>query len=217
MQIQRADSDNYANAHLLSCAGGRRVRIGRKQTERLSRRRSAGHQRRHGRGAGRRCHLVAGSALQRHLQVADVVDDVLDHLQLGHFAVARHVRNQLLQLGQVQLDLHVLVWRHRWRHGRQGGAFAYGTQRRLTGRWVWCALSFHHFFCSSLLATVSHANFFNFEKKKSRRRTVHFRSNPHETTIHGGRGAWNKKLRKMSTTRTRLFWLKTGRSRPPLL
>lgn len=42
------------------------------------------------------------------LQVANVVDHVLDHLELGETTIFRHKRYQLLQLGQVRLDLLVL-------------------------------------------------------------------------------------------------------------
>lgn len=46
------------------------------------------------------------------LQVADVVDDVLDHFQFGYFAVLGHVRHQLFQFGQVHLDFHLLFGGH---------------------------------------------------------------------------------------------------------
>ncbi len=42
---------------------------------------------------------------QGALEVANVVDDALDHLELGALAVLGHERHEVLQLGQVGLDL----------------------------------------------------------------------------------------------------------------
>ena len=53
--------------------------------------------------------LHGGVVLQRRLQVADVVDDVLDHLQLGDLPVLGHEGHQVLQLGQIHLYLGVLA------------------------------------------------------------------------------------------------------------
>jgi len=46
---------------------------------------------------------------QGRLEVADVVDDVVDDFHLGDFAVLGHVGHQLTQFAQVHLDLHLLV------------------------------------------------------------------------------------------------------------
>lgn len=61
--------------------------------------------------------LEAGVVLEGVLQVADVVDDVLDKFKARHFAVLGDVRHDLSQLVQVQahLGLHlstagVAVW-----------------------------------------------------------------------------------------------------------
>lgn len=51
--------------------------------------------------------VALGLALQGPLQVANVVDDVLDHFQFGDFALLGHVRDELLQFRQVQLDLQL--------------------------------------------------------------------------------------------------------------
>ena len=45
--------------------------------------------------------------IQRHLQVADVVDDVVDDFDFGHLAVFWHVGHQFLQFRQVQLHFHL--------------------------------------------------------------------------------------------------------------
>ena len=50
-----------------------------------------------------------GLRLQRRLELTDVVDDVLDHLQFGDFAILGHVRHQFLEFGQVHLDLHLIA------------------------------------------------------------------------------------------------------------
>lgn len=42
------------------------------------------------------------------LQFADVVYDVPDNLQLGHFTVFRHERNQVLEFRQVHLNLWII-------------------------------------------------------------------------------------------------------------
>lgn len=55
---------------------------------------------------GRRINV--GMRFEGVLQVANVVDHVLDHLELGEATIFRHERYQLLQLGQVRLDLLVL-------------------------------------------------------------------------------------------------------------
>lgn len=47
--------------------------------------------------------------LQCQLQVANVVDDMLDDLELGQLSVLRHERHQVLQLGQVHLNLDILT------------------------------------------------------------------------------------------------------------
>ena len=46
---------------------------------------------------------------QGRLEVADVVDDVVDDFHLGDFAVLGHVGHQLAEFAQVHLDLHLLV------------------------------------------------------------------------------------------------------------
>lgn len=43
------------------------------------------------------------------LEVANVVDDVVDDFHLGDFAILGHVGHQLAQFAQVHLDLHLLV------------------------------------------------------------------------------------------------------------
>lgn len=46
---------------------------------------------------------------QGRLEVADVIDDVVDDFHLGYFAVLRHVGHQIAKLAQVHLDLDLLV------------------------------------------------------------------------------------------------------------
>ena len=52
------------------------------------------------------------------LQVANVVDDVLDHFEFTHFTMARHVRYQFFQFAQVHLNFHLLRRRRRRRNRR---------------------------------------------------------------------------------------------------
>lgn len=114
---------------------------GGEETERLPMRRAAGGQDGGGGGGIGETPVTAPIGrvvlLQGRLQVANVVDDVLDHFQLGDFAVLGHVRHQFFQFRQVHLDLHLLFGRRRpvtddlshWIHRA-------ATRRRL---------SFHHF------------------------------------------------------------------------
>jgi len=60
-----------------------------------------------------------GLRLQRRLELTDVVDDVLDHLQFGDFAILGHVRHQFLEFGQVHLDLHLVAVGGRRRRARR--------------------------------------------------------------------------------------------------
>lgn len=53
--------------------------------------------------------LHGGVVLQRRLEITDVVDHVLDHFQLGDLSVFGHEGHQVLQFGQVHLDLGVLA------------------------------------------------------------------------------------------------------------
>ena len=69
---------------------------------------------------------------ERRLQVADVVDDVLDDFHFGDFAVLGHVGHQLLQFRQVLLDLELVL--------AQFAHFAVRDHRRRTSG----AVGFHH-------------------------------------------------------------------------
>lgn len=63
----------------------------------------------HRRQSGSRIEVAhLGVRLQLGLQVADVVDDVLDDLQLGELPVLGHERNEVLQFGQIHLHLGIL-------------------------------------------------------------------------------------------------------------
>ena len=127
--------DTSRSADLL-CGGG----VGGQLAERLARRdvdRRRRRRRRGQNGDGRRRRL----GLQLPLQVADVVDDVLNDLQFRDAPVARHVRDQLLQFRQVELDFDVFAGRRRHRPG-----FAHAAHRR---RLAWsrihcCALRLNH-------------------------------------------------------------------------
>lgn len=77
--------------------------------------------------------------VERRLQVANVVDDVMDHLELGQLPVARHVRHQLLQLAEVHVDL--LVLRSPVFHFAHAATF----HREFTGRRRTLLLHHHHF------------------------------------------------------------------------
>jgi len=64
----------------------------------------------HRRESGRRIEVAhLGVRLQLRLQVAYVVDDVLDDLQLGQLPVLGHEGHEVLQLGQIHLHLGVLA------------------------------------------------------------------------------------------------------------
>ena len=89
---------------------------------------------------GRRVVLFEG-----RLQVANVVDDVLDHFQFGDFPVLGHVRHKFLQFRQVHLDLHLLLGRRRWSRRADRPHRIHSGRRRM--------LSFHHFTCFVFVAT----------------------------------------------------------------
>lgn len=48
---------------------------------------------------------------QGRLEVADVVDHIVDDFHLGDFAILRHVGHQFSQFAQIHLDLHLFVIR----------------------------------------------------------------------------------------------------------
>lgn len=94
-----------------------------------------GHQRSTEYGArikgGRHGGTVAGAGgFERGLEVADVIDDVLDDLELGQLLVLGHVWHEILEFGQVHLDFGVLAVAmarnasggNVGRHGGTGGA-----------------------------------------------------------------------------------------------
>ena len=48
---------------------------------------------------------------QGRLEIADVIDDVVDDFHLGDFAILGHIGHQLTQFTQIHLNLHLLVIR----------------------------------------------------------------------------------------------------------
>lgn len=64
------------------------------------------------------CCLFLLFLFKGRLQVANVVDDVLNHFQFADFTVARHVRHQLFQFAQVLLNFDLFYTQRRRRRCR---------------------------------------------------------------------------------------------------
>lgn len=72
-----------------------------------------------------------GMRLQLALQVANVVDDMLDDLELGQLAVLGHERHQVLELGQIHF--HFGIFALRVRVPRDGASVRVDGGHRGTG------------------------------------------------------------------------------------